>query len=60
MFRLEFSNKAWVPQLTGDPEILAASHHRIGFAAFRRGRNAVWGEIILLATGNGYQPIQAN
>jgi|SRR2546423_2544865 len=58
ILRFELPNEAWVPELTGDPEVFAASHHRVGFTAFRSRRNSVWREVVLLAASDRYQPGQ--
>ena len=55
VLRLELPDVARVPQLACYSEVLAAAHHGIRFAALGCGRNAVRGEIGLLATSDGYQ-----
>ena len=38
-----------VPQLARDAQVLAAAHERVGFAAFRRRRDAIGVEVLLFA-----------
>jgi hypothetical protein len=52
----EVQNKPWVPEFAGDAKVLATPHESIGLAAFGSCGNALGGEVILLATGDGDEP----
>ena len=49
VLRDKFPDKPRVPQFTGDANVLAAAHQRIGFAAFGRGGDSLRREVIHLA-----------
>ena len=49
----EAAHEARVPQFTGDTQVLAAAHQCVGLAAFGSGGNAVRGEVVLFAAGDG-------
>lgn len=49
------ANEARVPELRRDPEVFAAAHQGVGFAALGRGWDAVGVEVLLLAAGEGYE-----
>jgi len=53
MLGLEFPDVSWIPKLARDSQVLATAHHGVGFAAFDRGRNAIWREVVHLATSHG-------
>lgn len=53
----ELADPSRIPQFTGDAEIFAAADERVGAASFCRGRNAVGGEVVLFAAGDGDQSI---
>lgn len=57
MLGLEFPDVPWIPKLAGDAQVLATAHHGVGFAAFDCGGNAIWGEIIHLATSHGNKSV---
>lgn len=48
----EFSNEAWIPEFTGNAEVLAAAHKSIGLAALDGGWYTFRREVILFATSN--------
>lgn len=47
----EAANEARVPELRRDPEVFAAAHQGVGFAAFGSGRDAVGVEVLLFSAG---------
>ena len=49
---LELADEPRIPQITCNPQILAAAHQRIRFAAFRRSRDPVDVKILLFATSD--------
>lgn len=49
---LEGPNPARIPELTRDTKIFAATHQRIGFAAFCSSWNAAGVEVVLFTPGN--------
>jgi hypothetical protein len=55
----KLANKPGIPQFTRNAQVFAAPHQRIGFTPFRRRRNAVGVEVLLLATGYGHKAVFA-
>ena len=53
----ELADEAGVPELRGDAEVLAAPHQGVGFRALGGGRDAVFVEVLLLATGLAYESV---
>lgn len=53
----ETANKPGVPEFRSDPQVLAAAHESVGFAAFGRRRDAVGVEVLLLAAGDGDEAV---
>ena len=56
ILRLVLANPARIPQFTRDPEILTAADERVRATPLGGGRNAVRGEIVLFAAGDGDEP----
>lgn len=56
----ELPNIPRIPQLRRNTQVLTTPHQRIALAALRRSRNAIWGEVLLLATRNRHQPAAAH
>ena len=52
--RHEPLNKPRIPEFGGNPEVFAAAHESVGFAAFGCGRDAFGVEVLLFAAGDGY------
>lgn len=50
---LEGAEEPGVPELRGDPEVLAAAHQRVGLAALAGGRDRVRSKVLAFATGLG-------
>ena len=49
----EATDEPRVPELGGDPQVLAAAHEGVGLAALGRGGDAVGVEVLLFATSEG-------
>lgn len=56
MLFLELADPAWIPQLAGDTQVLAAAHHGVGLAALGSGGDAFGVEVVLFAAGDGDKP----
>lgn len=52
---LELADPARIPELAGDAQVLAAPDERVGAAPLRGGGDAVGGEVVLFAAGDGDQ-----
>lgn len=55
----EGADEAGIPQLAGDAEVFAAAHQGVGFAAFGGGGDAVRGEVVHFAAGDGDESVTA-
>jgi len=53
----ELADPARIPQLAGDAEVLAAPHERVRAAPLGGGGDAVGGEVVLFAAGDGDQTV---
>ena len=53
----EFPNESWIPQLACHTKILAAASKSCRLASFDCCRNTLGREVVLFATGDGYEPI---
>lgn len=58
MLSLEFADPARVPELTGDTEILAATHESIGSTPLCSRGNTIRREVILFTASNGNKPMR--
>jgi len=55
---LEFPDEDWVPELACNAQIFTAAEEGVGFAAFGCGGDAIGGEVVLLAAGDGDESIR--
>jgi len=56
----EFADESWIPQLTGDPKILATTHKRVAFTGLGCCRNSSGVEVLLLTAGDANKPAKKN
>ena len=59
VLRYEFPDESRVPQFTGDADVFATTHQRVGFAAFGRGGDGIGREVVHLAARDGYESVYA-
>lgn len=55
--RDEVPDEARIPEFAGHPEVFAAAHEGVGFAAFDGGGDAFGGEVVLFAAGDGDESV---
>lgn len=56
VLRLELTDEARIPKLTGDSEVLTAAHEGVALARLSRGGDAVRVEVLLLSSGDANKP----
>lgn len=58
MLRDELSDKAWIPEFTGDAQVFAAAHQSVRLAALDCGGDAFWRKVVLFAAGDGDESVR--